>query len=101
MASSTRAAGAVVLTTLKLRPARLAAGLRHRFAERSWYRRAVFRPWFVSDAVALSGRATHGLLAAQRQHVDTKTAGRAMVADDPRAVLAALRCAVVVIWGAT
>ena len=30
--------------------------LRHRYAERSWYRRAVFRPWFVSDAVALTRR---------------------------------------------
>lgn len=100
IASSTRAAQAVVLATATVRPGRAVAGLRHRFAERSWYRRAVFRPWFVSDAVALSGRATHGLLAAQRQHVDTKTAGRAMVADDPREELAELDCPVVVIWGA-
>ena len=40
-----------------------------------WYRRAVFRPWFVSDAAALTPRATHGLLGAQREHTDTKTAG--------------------------
>ena len=29
-------------------------------------------PWFVSDAAALSPQATHGLLAAQREHADTR-----------------------------
>jgi pimeloyl-ACP methyl ester carboxylesterase len=91
---------AVVLASTTVRPGRLAAVFRHRFAERAWYRRAVFRPWFVSDAVALSARATHGLLGAQRQHVDPKTAGRAMVADDPRADLHGVACPVVLLWGA-
>ena len=79
---------------------RVVAPLRHRYAERSWYRRAVFRPWFVSDAVALTPRATHGLLAAQREHADTKTAGRAMIADDPRRDLGGISCRVLVLWGA-
>ena len=98
--SSTRAAQAVVLATTTVRPARLVAGFRHRFAERAWYRRAVFRPWFVSDALALSSRATHGLLEAHRQHADTKTAGRALIADDPRTELTPLHCPVLVLWGA-
>jgi pimeloyl-ACP methyl ester carboxylesterase len=98
--SSTRAAQAIVLATTTVRPARLVAGFRHRFAERAWYRRAVFRPWFVSDALALSSRATHGLLAAHREHADTKTAGRALIADDPRTELAPLHCPVLVLWGA-
>ena len=98
--SSTRALHAAVLASTTVRPGRLAALFRHRFAEYAWYRRAVFRPWFVSDADALSARATHGLLRAQREHADTRTAGRAMTADDPRAELDGVACPVVLLWGA-
>src|SRR5215207_5231286 len=93
--SATRVAQAIVLASTTIRPGRFVAPLRHRYAERSWYRRAVFRPWFVSDAIALTPRATHGLLAAQREHADTKTAARAMSADDPRRDLAEVACSVV------
>jgi pimeloyl-ACP methyl ester carboxylesterase len=98
--SSTRAVNAVVLASTTIRPGRLAALFRHRFAGHAWYRRAVFRPWFVSDADVLSARATHGLLGAQREHADTRTAGRAMVADDPRAELERVDCPVILLWGA-
>ena len=98
--SATRAAQAIALASTTIRPGRLVAPLRHRYAERSWYRRAVFRPWFVSDAVALTPRATHGLLGAQREHADTKTAARAMVADDPRSDLGGISCPALVLWGA-
>ena len=49
--TSTRIVQAIALTTTTIRPGRFVAPLRHRYAERGWYRRAVFRPWFVSDAV--------------------------------------------------
>jgi pimeloyl-ACP methyl ester carboxylesterase len=91
---------ALVLASTTIRPGRWVAPFRHRYADRSWYRRAVFRPWFVSDATAISARATHGLLGAQREHSDTKTAGRAMNADDPRLDLAEIACPVVILWGA-
>ena len=100
IASSTRTARAIVHAATTIRPARFAAVFRHRLAGRAWYRRAVFRPWFVSDAVALSERATHGLLGAQPEHVDTRTAGRALVADDPRADLDGVSCPIVLLWGA-
>ena len=100
IASSTRTARALLLVTTTIRPGRRVALLRHRFAERVWYRRAVFRPWFVSDATALSAEATHGLLAAQREHADTRTAALALAADDPRRELPAVSCPVVVLWGA-
>ena len=100
IASATRIAQAVALTTTTIRPGRLVAPFRHRYAERAWYRRALFRPWFVSDPVALTPRATLGLLDAQREHTDTKTAARAMVADDPRSDLGGVRCPVVLLWGA-
>ena len=86
------AARSLVLASTTVRPGRWVAPLRHRYAGRAWYRRAVFRPWFVSDATsAPTPRATHGLLDAQREHTDTKTAARAMCADDPRRDLAESR----------
>jgi pimeloyl-ACP methyl ester carboxylesterase len=100
IATTTRMARGIVLASTTIRPGRLVSPLRHRYAERAWYRRAVFRPWFVSDAVALTSRATFGLLDAQREHMDTKTAARAMVADDPRSDLGAISCPTVVLWGA-
>jgi pimeloyl-ACP methyl ester carboxylesterase len=100
IATTTAMTRALVLVSTTIRPGRWVAPFRHRYAERGWYRRAVFRPWFVSDATALSARATHGLLGAQRQHRDTKTAARAMNADDPRRDLAEVACPVVVLWGA-
>jgi pimeloyl-ACP methyl ester carboxylesterase len=100
ISSATRAARALVVASARVRPGRLVAPFRFRLAGRTWYRRALFRPWFVSDAVTLSPRATHGLLAGQTLHADTLVAGRAMVADDPRVDLPALDCPVVVLWGA-
>jgi pimeloyl-ACP methyl ester carboxylesterase len=100
IASGTRAAQAIALMSTTIRPGRLVAPFRHRYAERAWYRRALFRPWFVSDAVALTPQATFGLLDAQRDHTDTKTAARAMIADDPRRDLGDVTCPVVLLWGA-
>jgi pimeloyl-ACP methyl ester carboxylesterase len=100
IATITRGARRIVLFSTTIRPGRWVAPFRHRFAERAWYRRALFDPFFVADAAALSERATHGLLGAQARHADTKTAGRAMLADDPRADLAAIACPVVLLWGA-
>jgi pimeloyl-ACP methyl ester carboxylesterase len=98
--SATPVVRAIALTSTTIRPGRFAALLGSRYAGRSWYRRAVFRPWFVSDAVALTPAATLGLLGDQRRHADTRTAARAMCADDPRRELSEIRCPVVVLWGA-
>ncbi len=100
ISSSTRAAEVAIVAAATVRPGRYVEPLRHRWAGRAWYRRALFRPWFVADAVALTEQATHGLLSGQRTHTDTMTAGRALVADDPRLGLPALSCPVLVLWGA-
>lgn len=98
--TTTRSARRVVLLSTTIRPGRWVAPFRHRWSEHVWYRRVLFRPFFVSDAVALSPRATRALLDAQRRHLDTRTAGRAMGADDPRRELAEVACPAVVLWGA-
>ncbi len=100
IATTRRLAQVIVLTSATIRPGRRVARFRSRWAERTWYRRALFRPWFVSDADMLSAQATHGLLAAQTLHADTKVASRAMLADDPREQLAEITCPTVVLWGA-
>jgi pimeloyl-ACP methyl ester carboxylesterase len=99
ISTARRLAEAVVLAATTLRPGRAAARLRHRFVPRSWFRRAVFQPWFVADADALSERAAHGLLEAHPLHTGTRRAARAMVAGDPRRDLA-LTCPALVLWGA-
>lgn len=100
ISTASRVVEAVVLATTTIRPGRTAARFSDRLADRAWYRRALFRPWFVSDADALGARATHGLLAAQRLHANTRAAGRAMVKGDPRRELGAISCPVLVLWGA-
>jgi pimeloyl-ACP methyl ester carboxylesterase len=98
--SGTRAAQRLVSLAGALRPGRWVAPFRHRYAERLWYRRALFRPWFVADPDALSPRAVLGFLEGPLEHADTRTAGRAMVADDPRGDLEHVHCPALVLWGA-
>jgi pimeloyl-ACP methyl ester carboxylesterase len=100
IASATRIARAIVLASTTIRPGRMVAPFRHRYGERAWYRRVVFRPWFVSDADALTPTATLGLLDAQGEHRDTKGAALAMLADDPRRDLGGIECPTLVLWGA-
>jgi pimeloyl-ACP methyl ester carboxylesterase len=100
IATSSRLTEALVVAATTIRPARWVARFSHRWAGRVWYRRAVFRPWFVSDPVPLTERATLGLLADQGRHTNTRIAGRAMVAGDPRRDLGGVTCPVVVLWGA-
>jgi (E)-2-((N-methylformamido)methylene)succinate hydrolase len=99
ISTARRLVAAVVAATTTIKPGRTAARFRHRWADNPWYRRAVFRPWFVADADALPARAAHGLLEAHARHANTRIAGRAMVAGDPRRELT-LACPVVVLWGA-
>ena len=100
ISTSRRIARAVVVASATVRPGRRVARVRNRYAGRVWYRRALFEPWFVTDAAALGERAAHGLLEAQPVHADTKIAGRAMCADDMRESLRPLACPAVVLWGA-
>jgi pimeloyl-ACP methyl ester carboxylesterase len=100
IASGTRLARHLVSVTGVIRPGRWVAPFRHRYAERLWYRRILFRPWFVADPQSLSPRATLGFLEGPLEHADTRTAGRAMVLDDPRADLEHVRCPTVLLWGA-
>ena len=95
-----RSARALVRVTGLVRPGRRIAPLRHRYAGSRWFRRTVFGPWFVSDADTLEPETVLAFLDPQREHRDTRTAARAMVAYDPRPDLGRVRCPALVLWGA-
>ena len=95
-----RAARAVVLGSAAVRPGARVAPLAPLLAGRAWFRAAVFRPWGVADAAALSPRATRAFFADLRAHTGLRAAARAMLDDDPRQELAGVRCPTILLWGA-
>jgi pimeloyl-ACP methyl ester carboxylesterase len=83
-----------------IRPGRLAARYRSRVSRSPLLRRLVFGFVSVADPVGLTDEAVEGFLAAQLLHTDVGSAWRALRADDPREELEAVRCPVLVLWGA-
>jgi pimeloyl-ACP methyl ester carboxylesterase len=83
-----------------VKPARIAGRRVDRIARSRRLRRLVFGPFEVSNPDALTERAVHGLLRGPTIATDALTAGRALVADDPRLDLERVRCPVLVLWGA-
>jgi pimeloyl-ACP methyl ester carboxylesterase len=90
----------VVLGSAVLRPGARVAPLARRFADRPWFRQAVFRPWYVSDAAAFSARATRAFLSQLPAHTGLRAAARAMLDDDPRFRLKHVTCPTLLLWGA-
>jgi pimeloyl-ACP methyl ester carboxylesterase len=93
--------GRQLMTVLAtVRPGRLAARQRHWIARSPVLRRLVFGFVSVADPAGLTGEAVEGFLAGQLLHTDVRSAWRALRADDPRQALEAIRCPVLVLWGA-
>ena len=100
ISSGTRAREVAVTTLVLARPARLVAPFRRLVARLEWLRYPVFGFFEVSDPAALSAGAVEGFLAGPALHTDVLSAGRALVADDPRVDLGAVRCPCLVLAGA-
>ena len=83
-----------------LRPARLMARFRHTFARRPRLRHLPFAVWGAEHSPSLSPRSVLGFLEDVPLHTDTGSAGRALVADDPRPDLDRVRCPALLLWGA-
>jgi 3-oxoadipate enol-lactonase len=100
ISSATRARQAALTAVLLAQPARLVAPFRKLIAESEWLRYPVFGYFQASDPLALSPASVEGFLAAPALHTDVLTAGRALVADDPRTDLDRIRCGCLVLAGA-
>jgi pimeloyl-ACP methyl ester carboxylesterase len=83
-----------------VRPGRLAARYRGWVMRSRILRRLVFGFVSVADPVALTNEAVEGFLAGQLLHTDVDSAWQALRVDDPRQELEAVRCPVLVLWGA-
>jgi len=83
-----------------VRPGRIAARYRSLISRSPLLRRLVFGFVSVADPVGLTDEAVEGFLAGQLLHTDVDSAWQALRRDDPRQHLEAMRCPVLVLWGA-
>jgi pimeloyl-ACP methyl ester carboxylesterase len=83
-----------------VRPGRLAGRYRTWVTRSPLLRRLVFGFVSVADPVGLTDQAVEGFLAAHLLHTDVDSAWQALRVDDPRQELEAVRCPVLVLWGA-
>ena len=83
-----------------LEPARRIAPYRRFIARSPLLKTLVFGYFMAADPPALRPRAVEAVLAGPALHVDTRSAARALVSDDPRPDLHRVRCPTLVLWGA-
>lgn len=98
--STTRRAEIWLGVTAVLRPARVMTRFRDTFARRPRLRWLPFGLWGAADPEALDPDAVLGFLEGPSQHTDVGSAGRALLADDPRPDLDRLLCRTLLVWGA-
>jgi pimeloyl-ACP methyl ester carboxylesterase len=99
--SASRAAR-VTLTVLGVaRPGRVIAPYRHAWARSRLGRRAAFGWWGVADPDALAPELAEAFLVGPAHHTDTRQAGRALLASDPRTELDRVTCPCLCLWGAS
>lgn len=100
ISSSSRRAEVVVTTIGVARPGRLLGRYRARVARSRLGRTVAFGWWGVADPGALDPAMAEAFLAGPTEHTDTLTAGRALVAGDPRLDLDRVGCPCLCVWGA-
>jgi pyruvate dehydrogenase E2 component (dihydrolipoamide acetyltransferase) len=98
--SLTRRAAVFLGVSAALKPARRVARIRGRVARHGLLKRLVFGYWGAADPASLTEESVLGWLESTREHVDTGTAGKALIRDDPRYELDRIACPTLVVWGA-
>jgi pimeloyl-ACP methyl ester carboxylesterase len=98
ISSSSRRARIGLAVVGTLRPSRIAARHRDRVAASPVLKRLVFR-LLASDPETLSEEAVHGFLAGSELYRDPVAPSAALLAEDLRSELGALRCPVLLLWG--
>jgi pimeloyl-ACP methyl ester carboxylesterase len=100
ISSATRVGRATVAALGLVKPGRI-LGRRRTVVSRSRLGRTVaFGWWGVADPAALDPDLAEAFLAGPPQHTDTLSAGRALVATDPRLELDRVTCPCLCLWGA-
>jgi pimeloyl-ACP methyl ester carboxylesterase len=99
--SATRAAQVTLAVLGAARPGRLIAPHRHAWARSRLGRRAAFGWWGVADPDALEPEVAEAFLVGPANHTDTRQAGRALLASDPRTELGRVTCPCLCLWGAS
>jgi pimeloyl-ACP methyl ester carboxylesterase len=100
ISSATRIGEATVTLLGVVQPGRL-IGRRARTISRSELgRKLAFGWWGVADPAGFDPEMAEAFLLGPPQHTDTVSAGRALVASDPRLELDRVRCPCLCLWGA-
>jgi len=99
--SSASRLGEVTVTLLGVaKPGRILGRYRTRVARSRLGRTLAFGWWGVSDPAGLDPAMAEAFLEGPPQHTDTLTAGRALIASDPRTDLDRVACPCLCVWGA-
>ena len=99
--SSTNRGAEVALRLLALvQPGRLIAPMRGTWSRSRTLRRLAFGWWGAADPAGLDPEMAEAFLAGPAEHTDTASAGRALLASDPRAALDRVGCPALCLWGA-
>jgi pimeloyl-ACP methyl ester carboxylesterase len=99
ISSATRRGEATVIALGALKPGRL-IGRQARLVSRSRLGRTLtFGWWGVADPVGFDPEIAEAFLLGPRQHTDIASAGRALIASDPRGDLERVRCPCLCLWG--
>jgi pimeloyl-ACP methyl ester carboxylesterase len=99
--STSRAAKVTLAVLGATRPGKLIAPYRHAWAHSRLGRRAAFGWWGVADPDGLAPEAAEAFLVGPAFHSDTRQAGRALLASDPRTELDRVACPCLCLWGAS
>lgn len=99
--STSRAAQVTLTLAGLLQPGKAIAPFRHSWAHSRLGRRAAFGWWGVADADALEPEAAESFLVGPAYHTNTRQAGRALLATDPREELGQVACPCLCLWGAS
>jgi cis-3-alkyl-4-acyloxetan-2-one decarboxylase len=98
--SGGRAAQVTLAVLGVAKPGRLIAPHRHAWAGSRLGRRAAFGWWGAADPDALEPELAEAFLVGPAHHEDTRQAGRALLASDPRGELDRVSCPCLCLWGA-
>ena len=98
--SASRAAHVTLAVLGVAKPGRLIAPHRRAWSRSRLGRRAAFGWWGVADPDALEPELAEAFLVGPAHHTDTRQAGRALLASDPRTELDRVECPCLCLWGA-